>query len=225
MYSAVLMLALTAGSETADFGRHGCTGYSSCSCPVVARSSCPPSCHGGLLARHHGCTTACSHPVVATSHGCTGSYGCTSNCHGGLFARLRERHNCHGCTAVTTCCAPVAPACSGPVMEKKMMPKGEGLPPPVDKKSKVQAAAPATILVSLPAGARLTVDGAATTSTAAQRTLITPALEVGAEYAYSLRAEFVSEGRTLVQTQQVNVRGGATSTVQFDFSTQDVASR
>jgi uncharacterized protein (TIGR03000 family) len=226
MYSAVLMLALTAGSETADFGRHGCTtGYTGCSCPVVAKShGCSSSCHGGLFARHgcHSAAPVCSTyraPVVATC-----SYGCASSCHGGgLFARMRERHNCHGCTAVTTCCTPVVTTCGTPVMEKKAMPKGEGLPPPVDKK-KVQAAAPATILVSLPAGASLTVDGAATKSTAAQRTLITPALEVNGEYAYTLRAEFVSEGRTLVQTQQVNVRGGQTSTVEFNFSTE-VASR
>lgn len=228
MYSAVLMLALTAGSETADFGRHGCTGYTGCSCPVVVKSyGCSTSCHGGLFARHgcHSVAPVCSTyraPVVAT---CS-AYSCTSSCHGGLFARLREKHSCHGCTAAPACCTPVVTGtCSTPVkMEPKMMPKSEAVPPPVDKK-KVQAAAPATILVSLPAGARLTVDGAATTSTAAQRTLITPALEVGAEYAYTFRAEFVNEGRTMVQTQQVNVRGGATTTVEFNFSTQGVASR
>ena len=225
MYSAVLMLALTAGSETADFGRHGCTGYTGCSCPVVATSyGCSSGCHGGLFGRHHGCHGAApvcstySAPVVATC-----SYGCSSSCHGGgLFARLREKHSCHG-YAATTCCTPVAPTCGTPVIiEKKAMPKGEPLPPPVKK---AQAVAPATILVSLPAGASLTVDGAATKSTAAQRTLITPALEVTGEYAYTLRAEFVSEGRTLVQTQQVNVRGGQTSTVEFNFQAQAVASR
>jgi uncharacterized protein (TIGR03000 family) len=224
MYSAVLMLALTAGSETADFGRHGCTtGYTGCSCPVVAKSHGCSSGHVGLFARGHGCHGAApvcstySAPVVATC-----SYG--SSCHGGgLFARMREKHSCHGYTAAPVCCTPVMPTCGTPVIiEKKAMPKGEPLPPPVKK---AQAAAPATILVSLPAGARLTVDGAATQSTAAQRTLITPALEVTGEYAYTLRAEFVSEGRTMVQTQQVNVRGGQTSTVEFNFQAQAVASR
>jgi len=223
MYSAVLMLALTAGSETADFGRHGCTGCTSTwSAPVVAKSSCSTSCHGGLLARRHGCTTTCSAPVVVT---CASS--CASSCHGGLLARLREK-KCHGCTAVTTCCTPVVVTCttSAPVKtEPKAMPKSEPVPPPVKDKKSTQTFAPAKVLVSLPAGARLTVDGAATTSTAAQRTLITPALEVGAAYSYTLRAEFVNEGHTMVETQQVNVRGGETSTVRFSFSTQDVASR
>jgi hypothetical protein len=96
---------------------------------------------------------------------------------------MRERHSCHGYSAGTTCSTPVTSTCGTPVIiEKKEMPKGETVPPPVEKK-KVQAAAPAKILVSLPAGARLTVDGAATKSTAAQRTLITPALEVSGEYA------------------------------------------
>jgi uncharacterized protein (TIGR03000 family) len=230
MYSAVLMLALTAGSETADFGRHGCTGYSGCSAPVVASYGCPPSCHGGLFAKRHtshGCTSTYSAPVMATcsSYG----YGCSSSCHGGgLFARMREKHSCHG-YAASTCCTPVVTGtCSTPVMmketEMKSMPKGETVPPPM-KEKKVQATAPATILVSLPAGARLTVDGAATKSIAAKRTLITPALEVGSTYSYTLRAEFVSEGRTMVQSQVVNVRGGETSTVQFNLSTQAVASR
>ena len=225
MYSAVLMLALTAGSETADFGRHGCTGNTACSCPVVASCSRSSGCHGGLFAgRSHGChggAAACSAPVYV---GCSSSYGCSSSCHGGgLFARLRERHSCHGSSAAPVCCAPVAATCSTPVMmEQKAMPKSEGLPTP---KKTSQTSAPAKVLVSLPAGARLTVDGAATTSTGAQRTLVTPALEVGADYVYTLRAEFVNEGRTSVQTQQVNVRGGETSTVQFNFSTQGVASR
>ena len=203
MYSAVLMLALTAGSETADFGRRNCCGCTGGTAVVVS----------------HGCSGA----VVG---GCTGS--ASHGCHGGgLFARLRERHGCHGCTG--SCGGVVvSTGCSGgvvaPVETKKAMPKGETVAPPVDKK-KAQSVAPATILVSLPAGARLTIDGTATTSTAAQRTLVTPGLEVGMTYVYTMRAEFVRDGATVTQTQQVNVRGGETSVVQFNFSTQSVASR
>lgn len=238
MYSAVLMLALTAGSETADFGRHGCSGAYGCSgysAPVVS------SCHGGggMFAHHHrdrGCHGG--------GYGCSASsYGCaSSSCHGGgLFGHRHQGHGCsassYGCTSSyyggTVGCYGGAGCSRGVVVptgdmrmqgDMKMMPKSEPVPPPTDKK-KVQAAAPATILVSLPAGARLTIDGAATTSTAAQRTLVTPALEVGADYVYTFRAEFVSEGRTQIQTQQVNVRGGQTTTVQFSVPTQAVASR
>src|SRR6516162_8866010 len=77
MYSAVLMLALTAGSETADFGRNRCNGCTT-SCSVVSSCSyytgCASSCHGrgGLFGnRCHGCTS---------SYGCCASYGCSSGC-------------------------------------------------------------------------------------------------------------------------------------------------
>jgi uncharacterized protein (TIGR03000 family) len=112
------------------------------------------------------------------------------------------------------------------VPEKKMMPvpkTGETVPPP--KKGSVSLYVPATIVVSLPAGANLIVDGTPTTSTSERRTFITPELETGVTYVYNMRAELVRDGQTVVQTQEVNVRGGETSTVQFQFSNQGVASR
>lgn len=85
--------------------------------------------------------------------------------------------------------------------------------------------APATIVVSLPADARLLVDGAATTSTSDRRTLVTPELVFGSSYVYTMQAEVVREGRTMVETQQVTVRGGDVTNVNFNFSTQAVVSR
>lgn len=210
MYSAVLMLALTAGNEAVDFGHrcHGCT--TTCSVPTY---SCPPV-----------CTTykVCSAPVYSCST------ACHSSCHGGLFARLRERR-CHcttSCTVVyTTCSSPCTGIVPPPVIldKKKEMPKSEKIDGP--KKDKVSVDVPATIIVSLPADARLTVDGATTSSTSDRRTLVTPVLEGGAAYVYTMQAEITREGRVLTQTQQVTVRGGETSTVRFNFSTQSVASR
>ena len=104
---------------------------------------------------------------------------------------------------------------------KKEMPKSEPVPNP----KKVSINTPATIVVSLPTEARLFVDGAPTTSTTDRRTLVTPALETGSTYVYEVRAEIVHEGRTIAQTQQVTVRSGEVSNVQFNFSTQTVASR
>src|SRR5437667_464985 len=73
-----------------------------------------------------------------------------------------------------------------------------GLPPAPPKPEKVKAPkpekgaitpAPATILVSLPAEAKLTVDGTTTTSTSATRLFVSPALEQGKEYFYTLQAD------------------------------------
>ena len=214
MYSAVLMLALTAGSETADFGRNRCNGCTT-RCSVVSSCSyytgCASSCHGrGGLFGNRG-------------HGCSSSYGCHG---GGLFRR--GGHGCHGCSSSYGCqgCSVSYGCCSSGtivVPETKMMPKeGEKVPPP---KKTTSLSAPATIVVSLPADARLIVDGTSTKSTSDRRTLVTPELEFGWTYVYTMRAEVVRDGRSLVETQDVTVRGGETSTVQFQFSNQTVATR
>jgi len=96
--------------------------------------------------------------------------------------------------------------------------KGKG------KTGSTQAESTGVILVSLPAEARLTVDGQPTTSTSATRTLVSPNLQSGYEYTYTLRAEITRDGQTLAQTQRVAVRAGAQSTVSFDFSPTGVAS-
>jgi uncharacterized protein (TIGR03000 family) len=106
--------------------------------------------------------------------------------------------------------------------DKKPLPPAEPVPPPVKKG---ELSAPARILVSVPAGARLIVDGVATSSVSENRTLVTPALQVGATYYYTMQVEIVRDGRRVVETQDVAVRGGETSTVEFTFSNQGIASR
>lgn len=205
MYSVVLMMALSGGGDAVDFGHrkacHGCSGAVVCTGAVVV----------------HGCTGSACHGRVG--HGCHGAVACHGGCHGGgLFSKHRAR--CHGCSGSYGCTGVVCTGggcygtgCTGGVIiapgaeTPKVMPK------------KVGSLAPATIVVSLPANATLTVDGTPTTSTSAQRTLVTPALEEGT-YVYTLRAQF--DGQT--QTQEVQVRAGQTSQAQFSFP-QGVASR
>jgi len=76
-------------------------------------------------------------------------------------------------------------------------------------------AAPATIVVTLPADAKLTIDGAATRSTTGVRTFVTPALENGMEFSYTLKAEVVRDGQTFSTEQRVTVRGGAESKINL----------
>jgi len=75
--------------------------------------------------------------------------------------------------------------------------------------------APATIMVSLPVDAKLTVDGNATGSTSGVRTLVTPALDSAKSYSYTLQAETVRDGRTYRLEKQINVVGGQTTRVSF----------
>jgi uncharacterized protein (TIGR03000 family) len=217
MYSAVLMLALTAGSESADFGRNRCHGTTGCTAVACYPVGCTSSCHDRHHRRDNGCTSS--------YYGCSVNYGCSG---GGLFSRARH----HGCTATYGCtstygCTTVYGCTTGTVVpakkDMKDMPKGEPVPVPKGKQES-RSSAPATIIVNIPAGARLIVDGAPTSSTTERRTLITPNLEFGSTYVYTMRAEIVRDGQTVVETKEVTVRGGETSTVQFQFP-QTVASR
>jgi uncharacterized protein (TIGR03000 family) len=85
--------------------------------------------------------------------------------------------------------------------------------------------APATIVVSLPAEAKLLIDDHATTSTSTLRRFASPPLEPGKEFHYTLKAEMVRDGSTVVATKQVSVRAGQETRVTLDFPSASVASR
>jgi uncharacterized protein (TIGR03000 family) len=63
-------------------------------------------------------------------------------------------------------------------------------------------------VVTLPADAKLKVDGVATTSISSSRRFVTPALEPGKEYFYTLEAEVVNDGKLDVITRRVQVQAG-----------------
>jgi len=75
--------------------------------------------------------------------------------------------------------------------------------------------APATILVSVPENAKLTIDDAATAATAAQRVFVTPALVPGKSYHYTMKVEYVKEGKPVVITKKVDVTAGNETNVSF----------
>jgi uncharacterized protein (TIGR03000 family) len=79
-------------------------------------------------------------------------------------------------------------------------------------------ARPAVILVTVPVGAKVTFNGWTSSSTSTTRRFQTPALEPGKEYAYTLRAELLQDGQTLVQNHQVVVRAGQETEVPIRFS-------
>jgi uncharacterized protein (TIGR03000 family) len=80
---------------------------------------------------------------------------------------------------------------------------------------------PATIYVTLPVDATLSIDGAATTSTSTERVFVSPELPAGREFSYPLKAEFKIEGKPVVVSKNVNVSAGVASRVTF--STTDLA--
>src|SRR5262249_46280138 len=135
-------------------------------------------------------------------------------------------YGCMGGYAACTGCvgAAVAPAAPKPPAEPGVTPKPPDKPPGEGDKGAV--AAPATIVVSLPANARLTIDGAPTTSTSPTPLFATPVLQTGRDFYYTLRAEVVRNGQTVAQTQRVAVRAGQETRVALPLAaTQTVASR
>lgn len=84
--------------------------------------------------------------------------------------------------------------------------------------------APATLIVSLPADAKLTIDDHATTSTSAERTFVTPALQTGQEYHYTLTAEVTVDNKPVVFSERVTVKGGESTRITLTPPT-GVASR
>jgi uncharacterized protein (TIGR03000 family) len=79
-------------------------------------------------------------------------------------------------------------------------------------------AKPAVILVTVPADTKVTFNGWTSSSNSTTRRFKTPTLEPGKEYAYTLRAEVVRDGQTLVQTHQVVVRAGQETEVPIRFA-------
>ena len=70
-------------------------------------------------------------------------------------------------------------------------------------------AQPATIVVQLPADAKLTIDGAPTKSTSSERSFVSPPLEAGKAFSYTFEAQFVRGNQTIRVAEEVPIRAGA----------------
>jgi uncharacterized protein (TIGR03000 family) len=95
--------------------------------------------------------------------------------------------------------------------------------PATGGKTTMVTPAPATIVVNLPADAKLLIDDVATTSTSATRVFSSPALERGKEYTYTLKAEVNKDGKTMTATKTVTVRAGEETRVTMEPNEQVVA--
>jgi uncharacterized protein (TIGR03000 family) len=110
--------------------------------------------------------------------------------------------------------APPATTPAAPAPEKVPAPKKETMAP-----------APATLHVSLPAEAKLTVDGVVTKSTSSVRRFVSPTLQPGQDYVYNLKAEVVRDGQTVAVNRAVTVRAGQETNVSLEFAEGSVAQK
>lgn len=206
MYSLVLATMLTAGTAGAPaWGCHGCWGgCHGCCGGCYGCYGCCGGCYGcyGCCGGCYGCWGGC--------YGCSGCYGCWGcsgcyGCWGGGYYPSHAYYDCYGCWGCHGCYGSVV-----------IQPVYVAPPPAAKPEEKKKAAAnQATVIVQLPADARLTVDGKGADLTSATRSFITPALEMDRDYYYTIKAEADRDGRALTQTKRVLVRAGQVSRVDF----------
>ena len=186
MYSVVLAAMLTTGSTAPAWGGSGWYNYGGC-------YGCRGSCHGCYGSSCYGCCGGC--------YGCYGCYGCCGGCYGCCGG-------CYGCWGMVV----VQPVVYAPAHLPAAPKKPEPIPAP---KKATGAPAPAQVIVQLPEQAELYVDGQRSRLTAATRTVVTPELEPGENYYYTLRAEVVRDGTAIKKDQRVLLRAGEVSRVYF----------
>jgi uncharacterized protein (TIGR03000 family) len=243
MYSVILMAALTTGGDATTFNcrgcfggwggwgaRHGCRGYyGGCYGSYYGCNGCSgyngySGCNGcsGCYGGYGGVYTYAS--IGYYGYGCWG-YGC-NGCYGG--------YGCHGqfgCTGAPHIFSMVPLATGGATgttppggtnpeknPEKIGMPeKKDGVPPPPGEENLQVSLSPyrASLIVTLPADAKLFVDGHPMQTPAEKRVFQTPPLEPGQLYYYTLRAEVERDGKTITRTQRVIVQGGAVTRAAF----------
>ncbi len=235
MYSLVLAMAMTGAGDVPAWGGccgGGCWGCYGCSGGCWGGKGCH-GCHGGHGC--HGCHGGFGCFGGKGCHGCHGCHGCYGSCYGwsccgGCYG------SCYGSCYTSSCCgsvsygdcygsavAPMAPVSPMPPAGTK---PAEPIKAPKTGEKGAMVPAPATIVVSLPADARLTIDEAATTTTSERRVFVSPELAPGREFHYTLKAEWVRDGKTVMVSKQVAVSAGNETAVNIDAEEAvEVASR
>ncbi len=87
------------------------------------------------------------------------------------------------------------------------------------------ADAPATIVVTLPEDAKLSIDDNPTTSTSGSRVFVSPSLPAGQEYHYTLKAEVMRNGKPVTVVEKIAVRAGEETRVELREPATGVAAR
>jgi len=227
MYSVVLVVALAGGAEAPDCHRGGCQG-----------GGCVGGgCYGGGHGHRHGGGGCCGCYGGSVSYGCYGG-GYGGGCYGGFGGGYGG-----GCYGGGYGGGGYGGGCYGggygggyygggygggmgmggyyggyPMYQgnPKGMPGAEKIGDPKEKKSEeINVPAPGTLVVNLPANAKLSIDGYVSQQTSSQRRLVTTPINPGQEFTYTL----VAEVNGAQQSQVVTVRAGEEVPVSFNFST------
>ncbi len=259
MYTVVILMTLTAGSDSADFGRRGCRGchsrHSCHSCYGCHSYGCQ-GCGGGVVSCGGGYVVISGpggppasggppaiggktggEPLNGETKGTSGAGTDLSAADKGRFDRVMKQATPEEKQDLLETLKKQDAAGRAKSLQRiedeirkaedkfkdKDEDKGKDKGKDKDKDKEDQVSAPATLLVTLPADAKLFVDDALTSQTTAVRVFSTPPLARGWVYPYTLRAEVVRDGVRVTTSQRVRVRAGAESRVTISFSAGAVA--
>lgn len=251
MYSLVLMTALAASPNSADFNGYfrdrwfgncsgsctGCTGSTSAASFSGSCNGC--SCHGGLFSGDRirslfgtNCNGCCGGTQVYA--GCCGGSTFYAGCSGGYDMPSPYAQpmgvTYYGCGSSMPSGIPMltnpAPTLIPPTNLPGASPYAQPAPAEVREytpKNQLPlpgGAAPSpnrgTVIVKLPADAKLFAEGKELALTSGERAFVTPELPQGREYNYTFRVEYDRGGRTLSESRTVSVTPGKVSTVEFN---------
>ena len=71
------------------------------------------------------------------------------------------------------------------------------------------------MVVTVPADAKLTIDGMATSATSTEHTFESPELQTGKVYSYTLEASYLQDGKTVTVSKKIKVEAGKVSSVDM----------
>ena len=74
----------------------------------------------------------------------------------------------------------------------------------------------AAVVVELPADATLSIDGKRSKLTGSKRTILTPTLEEGKTYTYTVRIQAGQDGNRTVKVEKVSFKAGQVVKVKFE---------
>jgi uncharacterized protein (TIGR03000 family) len=199
MYSIVLMVAMSGGTEVPDFGRRrgrgGCYGGYSYGGWGGGNGGCSGGYWGG---GYGGCSGG--------GYGGWGGGGVSYGCSGGGYLTASGGNGGYAGMSYSE---------SGRTPERI-----RNRPRPV---TQVAQAGKATIILNVPADAWLTIDGKPTTSRSTSRVFVTPPLQPNRVYHYDVRAQVDRGGRTMTLTRRIAVRAGQVTRDSMTFAPTQVA--
>ena len=180
---------------------------------ALAGSAEAPDCNcfsmfmgGGCFGRGQGCYGQTYGGCFGGGGGCHGYGGCQGSSYGG----------CHGGGGY------YGNQYSNQGTYYYGQPATQVQPEKLGDPKKTSGPLPATMQVRVPPNTKLTVAGYVSKQTSTERTLITPPIQPGEEFTYTLVAESILNGQRVSQSQQVTLRPGQDQAVAFTFTSADV---